>query len=208
MKRFFTSDQHFGHKNVIQFCKRPFKSIDEMHAELIRRHNAVVGPEDLVYHLGDFSFNKKWAKLIVPQLNGTNVLILGNHDEAHPVKCGTQEKLWKMKNFYLDAGFLGVSVDETLYIHGKKVEACHLPYTKHDKRDYDVYRLKDEGRWLFHGHVHNSWKIRGHQINVGVDAWDYYPVALEQLVELMNANKITNYYRNLCYRIRFRLNLL
>lgn len=49
MKIFFTSDLHFGHKNIIQYDQRPFSSVDEMDAALIERWNRKVSPEDLVY---------------------------------------------------------------------------------------------------------------------------------------------------------------
>ncbi len=40
---FFTGDEHFGHKNVIKYCNRPFSDVDEMDREIIKRHNEVVG---------------------------------------------------------------------------------------------------------------------------------------------------------------------
>ena len=50
---FFTGDLHFGHANVIAFDNRPFESVEEMDAELIRRWNNKVGKGDLTYVLGD-----------------------------------------------------------------------------------------------------------------------------------------------------------
>jgi calcineurin-like phosphoesterase family protein len=58
-KVFFTSDTHFGHANIIKYCGRPFASVEEMNRELIARWNAVVGPRDTVYHLGD----RAWENL-------------------------------------------------------------------------------------------------------------------------------------------------
>lgn len=52
-KIYFTSDNHFGHERVIGFDNRPFASVEEMDAEMIRRWNAKVGKGDLVYFLGD-----------------------------------------------------------------------------------------------------------------------------------------------------------
>ena len=51
-KVFFTSDLHFGHENAIRFDNRPFKTVEEMDEELIRRWNAKVGKGDLVYVFG------------------------------------------------------------------------------------------------------------------------------------------------------------
>ena len=58
-KIYFTSDLHFGHENVIRFDNRPFETVDEMDAELIRRWNAKVDRGDLVYVLGDMIWKTK-----------------------------------------------------------------------------------------------------------------------------------------------------
>lgn len=51
---FFTSDTHFNHANIIRFCNRPFKDVSHMNEAIISNWNRVVGPEDIVFHLGDF----------------------------------------------------------------------------------------------------------------------------------------------------------
>ena len=81
-KVFFTSDLHFGHENALQFDKRPFVSVEEMDAELIRRWNTKVGKGDLVYVLGDMIWKsrKGEAEQIIRSLNGQIILIKGNHD--------------------------------------------------------------------------------------------------------------------------------
>ena len=78
MAFFFTSDTHFGHKNIIEYCKRPFKDVDEMNEKLIENWNSVVQPTDVVYHLGDFAFRGFFR--YKNRLNGTIHLIKGNHD--------------------------------------------------------------------------------------------------------------------------------
>ena len=62
-KVFFTSDTHFYHANIINFCKRPFANVETMNEALIENWNAVVGVDDIVFHLGDFF-------VLVAQLNG------------------------------------------------------------------------------------------------------------------------------------------
>lgn len=78
----FTSDTHFGHKNIIEFehNARPFATIQEMHEAMIERWNNVVKPKDLVYHLGDVVFGKGYLP-IMDRLNGRKRLVMGNHDQ-------------------------------------------------------------------------------------------------------------------------------
>src|SRR3972149_2927673 len=92
---FFTSDTHFNHANIIKYCGRPFGSVDEMNREMITRWNAVVDPEDTVYHLGDFALGKvsEWPA-IFRQLNGSKkILIRGNHyrSQRHMIELGFAE---------------------------------------------------------------------------------------------------------------------
>lgn len=81
IETWFTSDHHFGHKNILEYEKeaRPFSTIEEMHEALIERWNSVVNPNDIVYHLGDFCFGKKNIE-IAQRLNGKKKLVMGNHD--------------------------------------------------------------------------------------------------------------------------------
>lgn len=54
MTWWFTSDTHFDHANVIEYCKRPFSNVEEMNEAMIRNWNKRVMPEDTIFHLGDF----------------------------------------------------------------------------------------------------------------------------------------------------------
>ena len=55
-KIFFTSDTHFGHKNILKYCDRPFESVSVMNEALIENWNKVVDENSLIFHLGDFNF--------------------------------------------------------------------------------------------------------------------------------------------------------
>ena len=52
---FFTADEHYGHTNIIKYCRRPFSTVQDMDRELVRRHNEVVKDSDTVIHAGDFT---------------------------------------------------------------------------------------------------------------------------------------------------------
>ncbi|MDP4224749.1 MAG: metallophosphoesterase [Bacteroidota bacterium] len=92
---FFIADPHFGHKNIIDYESRPFKSVEEMDNSLIKNWNNTVSKTDKIFILGDFAFTgKQRVQELVSQLNGIKTLILGNHDRAHSMTW------WKDVNFY------------------------------------------------------------------------------------------------------------
>src|SRR5258708_15506074 len=185
MTIWFTSDQHFGHKNILlpTYCDRPFVDVDDMNRGLIERHNSVVKDSDEVWHIGDFSLNEKFVPLILPQLKGAaHHIVVGNHDGAH-IRHKKYEVATKR---YLDYGFK--SVHQEVRNFERKFLLNHLPYlnngdSKHEAR-FPEYRPKDTGGWLLHGHVHKAWKVNKRMINCGVDVHDYFPVALETLLEI------------------------
>lgn len=93
----FIGDTHFNHKNIIQYCNRPFPSVDEMNETLITNWNKVVGKEDRVFMMGDFALCGKDKIIEIGQrLKGRKILLLGNHDGAS-------------LNTYYEAGFEMVS---------------------------------------------------------------------------------------------------
>lgn len=85
---FLISDTHWGHSATWQTFKqddgitplRPFTSTEEMDEAMVDNWNRVVRPQDKVYHLGDIAMSKRPLHAILPRLNGTKVLIKGNHD--------------------------------------------------------------------------------------------------------------------------------
>lgn len=174
--RFFTADLHFGHKNVIPYCERPFADREEMTAGLIERWNSVVMPEDTVYILGDLSFyGTGRTKEILARMNGSKILIRGNHDDVK-----SEEKAKAL-------GMLSVSDSMTCAIGEEIFNMCHYPY-EGDSTEVERFlerHIPDDGRWLLHGHVHREWQVRGRQINVGVDVWNWTPVSEAHILALI-----------------------
>lgn len=188
---FFTSDPHFGHYNVIGYCNRPFDEVSQMNEFLVERWNEVVGPEDTVYVLGDFSLGKNWVTQYGPRLNGTKHLISGNHDHCHPLHYKkNEEKRQRMFKLYYDAGFHSIQTEMKMEIAGQTVKLHHMPYRSDHTADvrYKELRPTDEGGWLLHGHVHDLWKINGKQINVGVDVWNFTPVPITEIERIIREN--------------------
>lgn len=179
----FFSDPHFGHKNIIKYCQRPFKSTHDMHTLMVKYYNTKVGSKDLLYWVGDNFFNMGIleAAELLGCLNGYKVLIMGNHD----VHNG--------KNFMARCGFDAVIEKEAfLCIGGKICRVCHYPYwkIKHSNEKVDD-RYKDrrppkvKGEVLIHGHTHSTKRRDGNMIHVGVDAWNYGPAMIEDVANLV-----------------------
>jgi calcineurin-like phosphoesterase family protein len=197
-KNYLTSDPHYYHFNCIRYCDRPYTTVEEMNEALVTNWNNTVNPEDKVYILGDFSLAVRPVELYGPRLNGTKLLVPGNHDSCFPAhkKARTVEKKYIMDKFYKDNGLTVLPINITEDLPGLGVvNLSHFPY-KGDSTDtrFDNYRLEDNGKLLLCGHVHEKWKTKRTpkgtlMINVGVDVWDYKPVSLEQLIEVVNAEK-------------------
>lgn len=186
MSVYYTADLHLGHTNIITYCDRPFHSVGEMNAVIVANWNAVIGPDDIVHVLGDVAMGRREESMpLIGQLAGHKVLYPGNHDRCWN---GHGARARKQETDYIAAGFEAIRHGPTTArIADHEVLLCHFPYDgdSHDPDRYKAYRPEDKGRWLLHGHVHQKWRQRKHMINVGVDVWDFEPVAQEALVAIM-----------------------
>jgi calcineurin-like phosphoesterase family protein len=182
--RFFTSDHHYYHKNVILYCGRPYNSVEEMNVDLINKWNSVVSPGDEVYYLGDFSLSAK-ALPIVSQLSGKKILIAGNHDLCWKGRKGYEKKA----ELYREAGFhVVLHLPDEIVIHGERVLLWHLPYLTEDNPDerYKEFRIFNNGQWLLHGHSHGYRFVKNkNMIDVGVDCWNGFPVSETEIGQMM-----------------------
>ncbi|WP_411734634.1 metallophosphoesterase [Paeniglutamicibacter sp.] len=189
----FTADTHFGHGRIIETCSRPFADSAEMDAEIIRRWNLAVASADTVWVLGDWALGDKVRGLeIVSELHGTKHLVAGNHDACWPGRIGAEKHL---KGF-LDAGFASVGAFARVKlpatiknVPGRKVLLSHFPYLGGSRGGdrYSQFRLRDEGQWLLHGHVHGAFLATGRGLNVGVDVHDFAPVSALVLARMIDS---------------------
>lgn len=200
----FTSDHHFGHHNIMEFSQRPWTRLETTYEEiyalsqvdpvtkiihqgmndgLIERWNALIRPQDDVYVIGDFMWDDRLLPEIVPNLLGNIFLIPGNHDS-----CWRARPKWRsaQKNFE-DVGITVLDSQETIMISDTSVLMCHFPYSFTHRSDdkFSGNRPDDEGGWLIHGHTHSPERLKGKQIHVGVDAWDWKPVSEHQIARII-----------------------
>lgn len=197
---FVISDTHWFHDNIIGFCDRPVNH-DEL---MVTRWNETVQPSDLVLHLGDVckmngAARERWRDEVAPLLNGTKLLILGNHDvrkprrresltapQAHatvtlPHRSGEWVARAADLDFFEQAGF-HVVAPFRLRTEGSTVTFHHYP------RDVPVI----SGETHIHGHIHNNGygdvldgpreQTKFRNINVSVEVRDYRPTHLSELL--------------------------
>ena len=161
----FTSDQHFFHKRIIEFANRPFSSVEEMNETLVENHNKVVKPTDKVYMLGDFSFGGSHeTSIIAKRLNGHITFILGNHDDEKNLRC--------MNVFSSIHDYL-----ELKKITRSPIALFHFPIDAWNAKHYKAFHLQ--------GHSHGTCDNTGlRRFDVGVDCWNMTPVNWESIEAL------------------------
>lgn len=140
---YFTADTHFGHKNIIDFCKRPFVDVNEMRECIINSINAKVGEKDELWHLGDFGLHLRTEdvkELLKRLVCKRTRLIIGNHDEGQHGKC-----------FEFAA-------------------QAHILKDNHRSFYLSHYPLRSwRQHFQLHGHEHGTMKAMVGQLDVGVD---------------------------------------
>jgi calcineurin-like phosphoesterase family protein len=200
MSVFFTSDTHFNHKKIIEYCpdtRGQFLlgdnsyDLDGMNSAIVEMWNSTVKENDLVYFLGDWSLNHNVRNKFIKLLNGWIIWIRGNHDH----KC--EDSLVWRKNLIYEKAPRNLPNHRFVILNGHRYWMVHSPF--------DSQKLTEiqKGDRIVCGHVHEKWKVKPvgdwvpsyntveHQeagfktnnpiINVGLDAWDFKMVTLEEL---------------------------
>ncbi|POR44693.1 metallophosphoesterase family protein [Methylobacterium sp. V23] len=161
MAVWFTSDTHFGDPRILRIDKRPYPDLATHDAALIAAWNAVVRPEDNVWHLGDFALGPSAERIaeILGSLSGTKHLIIGNNDGAGTL----QAHGWASIAHYAE-----ISVD------ARRLVLCHYAFR--------TWNGIGRGAINLHGHSHNKLKPIPRQYDVGVDAQGPAPISLADIL--------------------------
>lgn len=175
---FFTSDTHFGHGKIIEYCHRPFKSVEEMNEKLIENWNSVISDNSIVFHLGDFAFggSQLWNETL-SRLKGKIILILGNHDRNN------------MREGFMRR-FDTVASQMQIEIGGKSIYLNHYPFLC-----FGGAWRGENATWQLFGHVHSGPGSKNgldinrlvnlfpSQYDVGVDNNEYKPISFEAVAK-------------------------
>lgn len=162
----FTADTHFDHRNIINYCNRPFKDVDDMNQWLVFNWNAVIDPRDTVYFLGDFAFknHEYWIK----QLKGHKILIVGSHDKELKSLCHFPYPQWA---FEASSPMLEIKID------GQYITLCHYCMR--------VWPRSHRGSWHLYAHSHGDLEPIGKSWDVGIDNNNYFPVPWTHIKDIM-----------------------
>ena len=155
----FTSDTHFGDHRTLNIGKRPFASVAAMDEALVANWNAAVGEGDEVWHLGDVARRGADVPGLLDRLHGTKHLIRGNNDPTATLAA---------------PGWASVRDYGELELDGVFLVLCHYPFRRWNRQGRGAVNL--------HGHSHGRLKPVPRQIDVGVDARDYRPLTLAELL--------------------------
>lgn len=183
MSVWFTSDLHIGHRLVAG--TRGFDAADEHDAALAAEWRSRVRHSDHVWVLGDLAVSSPARALgWIADLPGIKHLVSGNHDKCHPMHRDAHN--WQRR--YLEV-FASVQPFARRKIAGLDVLLSHFPYlVDREEPRYMQYRLRDEGAWLLHGHLHVAERTTSErEIHVGVDAWELAPVSLDTIASRIEA---------------------
>lgn len=181
---FFTADTHFYSKRILKYRSR-FSSLFDMNETLIQRWNETVPEDGVVFHLGDFCSEVPKEKVaeLIGRLNGTILLILGNHDDVG---------LYRSKKFQEETGIKALGYQWQLSLDGQRIILNHYPLL--------CYAGEYDGTWQLFGHVHSGSESEGFDIprlqyllpwqyDVGVDGNGYRPLSFEEIREIMERRK-------------------
>lgn len=177
MAIWFTSDTHYGHKNIIKYCGRPFQYVTDMDVQMISNWNAKVAADDIVYFLGDFIFYKSEEAIlsILLQLNGKIFFIRGNHDHKKVINI-----LQKTPNVIDIRDLYELKVEDDDVAYGKQfITLCHYPLL--------TWNRCHHGAWHLHGHCHGSLTLDSHvsRMDVGVDTNDMHIYSYDDIKKFM-----------------------
>ena len=193
---FFTSDTHYGHTNICRATTkwvgadnvtRDFKSLEHMNTTIVDNINEVVGENDILIHLGDFSFGgfenieEFRSRIICKNIH----LVLGNHDHHIERNKGDIQRLFTSVHHYINLDLRRPNPFDKNKIDKFRFVLMHFPIASWDGMNDGVMHL--------HGHVHLPKHQRiadGRAMDVGVDGNEMYPLVLGEVRGLLNDQPI------------------
>lgn len=171
MSTWFSTDWHLGHKNIIRFDNRPFKSIEEHDSAIMKNIMSQLKPKDALYYLGDFTLsNKGHTESMLATLASSGAMlyfIKGNHDKDDTIK------LYQKYGTYLGE-------QKKIVVEGQEIILNHFKMLVWDKAHH--------GSWHLYGHSHGSIEsyIVGKSMDCAINLFNYKLIEFSEIKKLMD----------------------
>jgi calcineurin-like phosphoesterase family protein len=182
-ERWYVSDHHLAHWNILQYGKRPFASLTEMHDKLLTLHNERVKPNHHVSFLGDVTLkrggrlDREWFVKEIRRYNGHKRLYLGNHDHL-PLKTYVEAGFEKVyATWRCEEGFITSHIP--LHPRSLSTATANVHGHIHQAAEYEPVVFPE---WVTdRGKTHPARVVP--YINVSVEAIDYAPIHLDEILQ-------------------------
>lgn len=177
MNIWFTGDWHISHANIIKYCNRPFSNVEEMDNTILNNFFSVVKTGDVLYFLGDLTFDNKKAEEILKKFFNVGIKLFyieGNHDRN------------VIRALY-DLNIKHYTLLDT-NINGFPVSLCHYAMRVWNKSHFNS--------WNLYGHSHNTLEGIGKQMDVGVDTNNFFPYNFFDIKNIMEKKEDNFNYIN------------
>ena len=195
-KLWFTSDTHYNHANICSATTkwtdpvtcREFKTLEHMNAHLVGNINECVGQDDILFHLGDWSFGgfesiQKFRDQIVCK----NIhIVTGNHDHHIENNRENCQSLFSSVNKYVELSVkwpAGPEMKDATFV------LMHFPIASWNNMARGAIHL--------HGHVHFEPRLRvqaGKMMDVGVDGNALYPIEMSTILSMMKNQPVKSVF--------------
>ena len=176
MKTFLTADWHLGHENIIKFCNRPFASAAEMDEEILSRTNSMVGREDRLIIIGDFTFAPMGViQNYLSKIKSMHIVfVFGNHDSRH-----------RMSNF--------LKVHDIFETKNPTIVCCHYAMAVWNKLHHGAYHAYGHSHGGAEEYLDKVFPDR-RSMDVGVDNINkllgyYGPISQDKFLEILSPRK-------------------
>jgi calcineurin-like phosphoesterase family protein len=130
-----------------------------MDSALVEGWNGTVGPDDEIWHLGDFARRSAEVPGLLERLHGVKHLVRGNNDTPEAAAA----EGWRTVQDYAE-----------IEVEGRRLVLCHYPFRS--------WNGQHKGAINLHGHSHGRLKPLPRQVDVGVDVWGWRPVGLAEML--------------------------
>jgi calcineurin-like phosphoesterase family protein len=167
MTIWFSADTHLNHFNIIKYCNRPFKSVEEMDETIINNWNSVISNSDVVYFLGDFCMGD--PRKYLSRLQGKIIFISGDHDK-NIIDWVENDRILTILSPHNDE-----------YGNPRIITLCHYAMRSWPKSHY--------ASWHLFGHHHGKLEPYGLSFDVGIDTNNFFPYSLEDIEKKMKTLK-------------------